>query len=110
MPVRRYRHREILAEYPWVDELDDPSLRAVIIHALQERRSAERHGITPRSKGIVRSGDNAIDAVRFGRVRDDRAWDKAAFALRMYTEAATRAYFARYPQKRLSPTRRRSRK
>lgn len=81
MPARAAKIAEALRLAPWVDDLDNGCLHEMVVEALTVRASAVRHKGDPRTIAV---GDQALDAIRTGRVQGDRACKKAAVALRKY--------------------------
>jgi hypothetical protein len=81
MPARAVKIAEALRLAPWVDSLDNRCLYEMVVEALTVRASAIHHKGDPRTIAV---GDQALDEIRTGRVRGDRACKKAAVALRKY--------------------------
>jgi len=91
MPPRRSKYYDVIAQDSWVRDLDDPCLKESVLQALLARGTAQDRKA---DLVAVARGDKSIDAIRLGLVQGEDAWRRAAYALRTYVEASTKAYLA----------------
>lgn len=89
MPPRK-KPQIPLPEWIVATQGEDPSLFTALYEAWWARDFAIRQGADRRGacKASFDAAEATLDQIKFGRVTGERAWKKAAVALRKYTNAA----------------------